>query len=238
MFRSPLKGTNMCTRRSLLAVVCGLFAVVLIAVMALSDRYMNSLRTLVERSAGGEPYGWKTSEERYPLWPFETGKAEAYVSSHPDWTAYHILRALHDHYPLSYDRIPVSTKAAVLCSALARTTAHNDWGYLEPDGSWENVSGRALLALGPPAVQYLRPLLDDCAPAELDGSKEATISHRYQYRVADFAYNYICLIEGWPRTFDPEPKERDKEIENLKVRLDIVLKASNGSSGSEKSEKE
>jgi hypothetical protein len=186
---------------------------------------MNSIRIVVERSTKGEQYVLNTRQERYALWPFETRKAEAYVSSHPDWTSYHILMALRDHYPASYDRLSVTTKAAVLCSALARTTVHNDWGYLDSEGSWESGSAQALLALGPSALRYLRPLLDDRTRAYLAGSKEATTSESYRYRVCDFAYNYVCLILGWPRKFDVDPKERDKEIESLKVKLDDFLKS-------------
>lgn len=77
--------------------------------------------------------------------------------------------------------------------------------------------------MGRDALPALRPLLDDKAPALLEGSKDATLSKVYSYRRADFAYRYVCLILGWAYSFERDLGERDARISLAKKRLDDVL---------------
>ena len=198
-------------------------SLLLTALLALWYKSTGDLEILVNRSARGEAFYWQTGQEQQPLSTRSAEAAEAHIRLYPDWTSYHVLLVLRQDHPSTYARIPLGTRAAVLCSALAIVRDMNDWGYLDESGSYEGDAGKALLEVGPAALSHLRPLLDDRNAAWLSGSKEATMSGIYQYRRADFAYNYACLILGWPRMFDRDPKERDKEIEQLKVRLDRWL---------------
>jgi hypothetical protein len=150
--------------------------------------------------------------------------AQKQIELRPDWTSYHVLLVVRRDYPAAYAQVTNDKKASTLCSALAILPELNDWGYLDQGGSYEDFAAQALLDVGPAALPYLRPLLDDRNPAGLSGSKKATISSIYQYRRKDFACNYVCKILRWPTKFDPDPKERDREIERVKCKLDAILK--------------
>ena len=146
----------------------------------------------------------------------------SYIVAHDDHTAYHLLFALRRHAPNAYRRLPNTTKARVLCDALAHQTYLNDWGYLDPGGSHDGEAAQALLELGNDALQPLISLLDDSRPARLFGSEEATISKMYDYRRKDFAYRYVSLLLGWQPAFEADPRSRDIEIERLKSTLSNV----------------
>src|SRR6267143_6886476 len=67
----------------------------------------------------------------------------SYIVAHDDHTAYHLLFALRRHAPNAYRRLPNTTKARVLCDALAHQTYLNDWGYLDPGGSHDGEAAQA-----------------------------------------------------------------------------------------------
>lgn len=146
-------------------------------------------------------------------------EALAYIRKHPDYTFYLLLMALRWYFPASYNDLPNEDKAAILCSALKNTTYLNDWGTLEPSGSFDLESANALLATGRVGLKCLVPILHDDSPTPLWGTQEPTLSHFYRYRRKDFAYRYASLILGKTPVFRVDPKERDKDIETLKAEL-------------------
>ena len=150
------------------------------------------------------------------LSPNDIQAAEEYIKAHNDYTAYHLLFALRRKSLEAYKRIPDSTKASILCSALAHLKYLNDWGYLDPAESYDREAAIALVEIGASALRFLEPLLDSQQPAPLFGSEEATLSSVYQYRRSDFAFRYASQILGLDPMFVREPKDRDKMIENLK----------------------
>jgi len=216
-----------CWRSTLIGTIVVSILVVLGAlVMSASYSYTTrrALSVYIERASRGDPYGAETGQEQKPLKPELAPAAESYVRTHPNFTSYHLLRALHDHYPESYAHLPAATRAAVLCSALARVSDLNDWGTLdEPGAAYDSFSAKVLLKVGTEALPYLRLLLDDQNPAWVGGSEAAMASQMDQWRRADFAYRYASLILGCTPKFDPDPKKRDLEIERLKARLDELL---------------
>src|SRR5262245_32551216 len=130
-----------------------------------------TLRILGERSARGEPFWWETAHASRPLRPQEVPAAERQIELRPDWTNYHVLLVLRRDYPAAYQRVTDGHKASTLCSALAIVLDLNDWGHLDQGGSYDDFAAQALLEVGPAALPYLRPLLDDRNPAWLSGSK-------------------------------------------------------------------
>jgi hypothetical protein len=108
--------------------------------------------------------------------------------------------------------------ADIYAEALRRQyTPHtNAWGLL-----WENdeagEAGNRFLILGDRAVPALRALLDDTSIlAHYEGSEEATLGNRAQYRVKDFAAYYLGRILRHPIPFHRQPAARDAEIEKLR----------------------
>ncbi len=150
----------------------------------------------------------------------DASTVESYLTDHPDYTAYHLLLMLRKVEPKAYERVPSATKAAILCSALATSTFLNDWGNLNPAGSFDDESAEALLELGNTALPPLRKLLDDKRPAPSWGSAEATMPKGYKYRRADYAYRYIMVIQGHKPLFLATPAERDPLIDALTKELD------------------
>jgi hypothetical protein len=108
----------------------------------------------------------------------------------------------------------------VLGAALRERANLNDFGYLDETGGHDREAGRALLELGPDAVAALRPELDDMNAGQLEGSEEATLTHVYGLRRADFAYRYLARILGREPEFDPDPAVRDRHIAALRDELD------------------
>ena len=147
----------------------------------------------------------------------------AYIRDHPDHTSYHILFALHGHAREAYDALSADLRARILCAALAHVHWMNDWGYLDPDESYDAKVAKALLETGRAALPYLRPLLDNRAEALLFGSEEATLSSLYKYRRNDFATRYAALILSVEPGFDPDPEVRDVAIEAMAARVDEEL---------------
>jgi hypothetical protein len=145
--------------------------------------------------------------------------AEEYIHNHKDYTAYHLLFALRKAAPDLYGSIPDSTRASILCSTLQNSRYLNDWGYLEPNESFDGEAAIALLATGRKALDCLKAILDDEREAPLFGTEEATMSSTYRYRRKDFAYRYILLALGRPSRFRPVPSERDQDIRELQKNL-------------------
>jgi len=190
-----------------------------------AHRLSPRLSTLIEQSSNGHSFMWCQADLRL-LNPQEVSTAEKYVLSSPDASSYLIILVLREDYSTSYAKVPLATRAAILCSALSKLRALDDWGQLDADAdaSFDGIAAEGLLETGKVAITYLRPLLDDRSPARLAGSEESTLSVLYEYRRADFAYRYLCLILGIPPKFHLELEKRDKEIEDVKGELDKLLK--------------
>ena len=150
---------------------------------------------------------------------FDPATAEAAareVAARADASAFHLLMALRESAPDTYEAIPAAVRAAVLVDALRTQPELNDWGYLEPGGGYDGPAAAALLEAGDAAVAPLRTLLDDDSRAEMTGSEIAEMAHRLGYRRKDFAFRYLSLLLGREPAFDPDPAARDREIEALR----------------------
>jgi hypothetical protein len=139
----------------------------------------------------------------------EVERAAQVVSATPDESTYLVLMALRRDAPAAYSTLPPGVRAAVLVAALRTLTFLNDFGYLEPDESWDAAAAHALVECGASAVPLLRAALDDLAPAPLRGSEEATLATLHGCRRADFAYRYLALLLGRPAVFLATPEARD-----------------------------
>lgn len=146
-------------------------------------------------------------------------EATGQIQARPDATAFHLLMALRREAPERYGELPEETRAEVLTAALAELPELNDFGYLDPGGSWDGEAAHALLELGTAAQEALAPLLDDHRPAPLAGSETATMSEQYGYRRSDFAYRYLSLLSGEDPSFSRDRSERDQAIDQLRVHL-------------------
>ena len=173
------------------------------------------LDAAVKAATAGESYLQSMLYASEPLSPKELAEADSYIQCHPDFTSYHLLLALRQQSPLAYGKVPDGVKAKILCQALSRLLCLNDFGYLEPSESYDDVAGRAIIELGAPALPRLVQLLKDKNEAPLCGSQPATLFSAFRYRRADFAYRYIMLILGRRPTFPVDPAERDKLIDEL-----------------------
>lgn len=145
----------------------------------------------------------------------QASEAADLVRQTPDHTRYHLLMALRRDHPGRYSQIPVGTRASILTAALANVRWLNDFGYLDPGGSWDGPAATALVETGADAEPALRQLLADRSPAPLRGSEMATMAHLYGYRRADYAFRYLARIAGQDPAFDPDPKRRDEQIAEL-----------------------
>ncbi len=139
----------------------------------------------------------------------------ARVRQHPDYTSSHLLLLLRRHAPDVYDIVPLQVKADILCSTLAAFEWMNDFGYLHPGGSYDDLAARELLRTGSAALPRLIELLDDRTEVYLEGSEVGV----YRYRRADFAYRYVMLILGRGPAFHVEVPDRDRAIATLKKNL-------------------
>src|SRR5262245_10470454 len=83
-------------------------------------------KTLVESRVMGA----LVETESSPLTRLDEERAFDYVNRHPDIRSYHLLFFLRTHHNASYKRIPVGTRASILCSALENLPFLNDWGDL------------------------------------------------------------------------------------------------------------
>jgi hypothetical protein len=153
---------------------------------------------------------------------FDAQQAEAaarWIEANPGHSAFHLLMALGRGAPDVYAAIPPEVRAKVLAATLAEHRQLNDFGYLDPDGSYDGPAAHALLELGQAAIPALRPLLDDTSHAFLSGSEEATMAKLYGYRRADFAARSLQQILGEDAPFDKDPARRDEAIAALRERL-------------------
>src|SRR6476620_9739021 len=87
------------------------------ALLAYWSTSTDEVEVLVNRSARGEPLYWHTGQEQQSLSTRSVEAAETHVRLYPDWTSYHVLLVLRNEHPSAYARIPLGTRAAVLCSA-------------------------------------------------------------------------------------------------------------------------
>jgi hypothetical protein len=182
----------------------------------------------VEQAKGGKEYGYSVlSSAVWPSEPLSSEEVEAaaaYVKKHPDVSSYHLLMALYEQAPAAYGDISNATKAEVLCDALASVVCVSDFGMLgEGPGTgtepYNGPAGEALVGLGADASPCLREMLHDRRPAYVEGSRASTVSIRYGYRRADYAYRYILLILGRKYEFLPDLARRDERIAVLQKEL-------------------
>jgi hypothetical protein len=174
---------------------------------------------LIGEARQGLPLQRSTVLPRVDARTFDGPAAIRQISSHPDYTSYHLLWALRQAAPALYESLDTDLKARVFADAITHVQALNDWGYLDPAGSHDGEAARALLALGCAAIAPLKPLLRDDRPAPLFGSEPATLSNSYRYRRKDFAYRYVMLLNGDTPAFDADPAVRDAAIARLAEKL-------------------
>ena len=184
-----------------------------------ADEPSPKVKKLLEASANREGIHESGLFAENPLPAGDVAEALAYIKKHADYTSYHLLIAIQRYHRESYKEVSNDDKAAVLCSALSKITFLNDWGYLEPSGSYDGEIAKALLEIGKPALKYLAPILADGKAAPLYGSESATISHIYKFRRKDFAFRYASLILGEKPAFHRDLKDRDRDIEALTGKL-------------------
>ena len=184
-----------------------------------ADEPSPKVKKLLEASANREGIHESGLFAENPLPAGDVAEALAYIKKHPDYTSYHLLIAIQRYHRDSYKEVSNDDKAAVLCSALSKITFLNDWGYLEPSGSFDGDSAKALLEIGKPALKYLAPILDDSkagAAVWIGGSHDKP---RLQIPAKDFAFRYASLILGEKPAFHRDLKDRDRDIEALKGKL-------------------
>ena len=179
----------------------------------------NRIAAEVKAAIAGEPYMQSKLYAGEPLSLDELAEAEAYVIGHPAISSYHLLMALRDQRPRAYAQITDEIKAKVLCNAMARLAFLNDFGYLDPSESYDDMAGKAIIEVGKPALPCLVRLLEDRSEAPLSGSQPATLFAAFHYRRADFAYRHIMLILGRRPTFPADLAERDKLIGELQKEM-------------------
>lgn len=114
------------------------------------------------------------------------------------------------------DDATAAAMAAVQSQAIRDADDAGLWG-LPPDVTSSAVS-RHLIVLGPRALPYLRPLLDDKNELPYAGSEIAAIAALRQYRVSDLAAGLIAVILGVPYQDAETPAERDRQIDELRRR--------------------
>ena len=131
---------------------------------------------------------------------------------------YQLLFALRRAAPERAAMIPAERSAAIIISALTRLIYLNDFGYLDPGGSYDGEAAAALLETREEAIPALCGLLDDDRPAPLFGSEEATLSALYGYRRKDFAAYLLSNLLGEHTSFEADPSNRDARIEALRAR--------------------
>lgn len=181
--------------------------------------YDDFVREAARESRTGKAFMESETRAKMPVTLGQLRAAKQYVEENPDLSSYHLLLLLRQQAPDLYASISPSTKAAVLCAGLEQNRFLNDWGNLKPAGSFDRSAATALVETGKTCMPYLRRLLDDKRAAPLFGSAEATTSHVYRYRRADFAYRYAMLILKRDPDFDQDANERDRSIMGLKKEL-------------------
>jgi hypothetical protein len=174
------------------------------------------LQRLIDDALRGETAASSGLVRTLALDAEQTLLALEHLEEHQDASSFHLLMALRRLDPHAYSRVAAEVRAQILCSALQHVIALDDWGYLDPSGSYDGPAAAALLETGDVARSCLVPILDDKRSAKLFGSEAATMSTLYEYRRCDFAYRYLCLLTGKPADFDAVVHNRDLKIEQLK----------------------
>jgi hypothetical protein len=151
--------------------------------------------------------------------PGERETAVGWLRANPGADGILLLLALRREAPDAYESIPPATRAQILVSAMRERASLNDFGYIDEEGGYDREAGKALLELGDAAIEPLAQELDDSNPGQLEGSEEATLTHIYGLRRADFAYRYLARILGMQPKFDPDPAVRDRHIAELRSQL-------------------
>jgi hypothetical protein len=151
--------------------------------------------------------------------PVDGPQATKVIRHRPDYRSYHLLMALRTTNLTAYKGIAEKVRASVLCSTLKEQAFFDDWmgpesTIADPDDHCE--AEKALIECGMTAIPYLLPLLDDHSDAS---DSEYEEEPEYVYRRADYAFRYISWILKLPYSFQPEPADRDKDIEALKKKL-------------------
>src|SRR5690348_12251492 len=82
----------------------------------------------------------------------EGQEAVRLITEAPDHRSFHLLMALHRDAPDLAVTLSPEIRAAVLADALAEQYFLNDFGYLDPGGSWDGPAGRALRDTGEAAL--------------------------------------------------------------------------------------
>lgn len=111
--------------------------------------------------------------------------------------------------------------AEVYADALAGnyTRKANPWGLLY--GHDSGSAGEVFLFMGKASIPPLMKLLnDENTHLHHHGSEAATIGYIRKYRVKDYAAYYIGEIIGFPHQYHSTFTERDKQIDELKKRLE------------------
>jgi hypothetical protein len=176
------------------------------------DQSMNSLTNLIAVSTERKSLIQEPIPSNLLADAINVSATIDYLRNHPDFTAYHLLFLLRHYAPKDYESLPADIKAEILCSSLANVQCLNDWGYLAPKEPYDGIAAQALLQVGKSALPYLLKLMNDKNDAPLFGTEEATMSHLYRYRRADFAYRYAMLVLGRQPTFPADASERDRLI--------------------------
>jgi hypothetical protein len=174
------------------------------------------LRRLLAATERGLVLPESEDYERAVLDPDEAAEAARMITSDPSAALFHVQMTLWRAAPDSYEQVPAAARAQVLAGTLAGYRQLNDFGYLDPHGSYDGPAALALLELGDAALTALEPLLADDRPAPLSGSEEATLAKRFAYRRKDFAFRYVSKLRGRDAPFDPDPAHRDAAIAALR----------------------
>jgi len=112
-----------------------------------------------------------------------------------------------------YNSLKPLFRISVLVDSLKSSKYFNTWGI--PHMYWEDAA-EALITEGAEARKPLRSLLDDRRRAPLWGSEEVLASREYGYRVCDYAWAMLTVIDGKELKVPRDPKVRDKLITEMK----------------------
>jgi hypothetical protein len=94
----------------------------------------------------------------------------------------------------------------------------NAWGL---PGETGLLGEHLLVADRAENILCLYPLLTNNKRVLYEGNREVTVNNDYGYRIKDIAAYYLSVILQHPYLILPVPKERDAEIEKLKMNSDF-----------------
>jgi hypothetical protein len=159
------------------------------------------------------------------------------ITKRPDLSSVNLLMVLRNSQPKAYAKIKDEIKAKILLDHLKACTFGDDWSLLvedrlfnirpkkksdPPQGSVDNLAGKALLELAPDLVlQGLLEVLQDETEISYAGSAETTQAFFDVVRRCDLAYRYICILKKIPFKYSNSVKMRDRGIEQLMKQLDV-----------------